>query len=282
MLHLRVQECVDMNANKTLSRLLALGAIIASLGLVPRAFAIDPAHLVQEGNANCSDYGSNKLIFEIDDSSLTYSPSEETISDGKVEVTYTIHDEVLTFHDARYVADHAPAGINVAILRGDQNKAETFMWGTNEGVPRWPPYTGSSVDLTVTSPQTSIETISLCYGLGLGETGIPPMPACLDDLLEACPDSAAEAESTFISYISEGEHHYCCCPPQDGSTPDEPYCHPDTGLEGCILGAPVEDGGCGEIEFSHLEAGDVIVSGSPTCVCSPSSTGYTCWGTGCK
>ena len=266
-----------MNANKTLSRLLTLGAVIASLGMVPRAFAIDPSHLVQEGNANCSDYGSNKLIFELDDSSLTYSPGEETISDGTVEVTYTIDTttQVLTFHDAHYLSTgNPPAGINVAILRGDQNKAETYMWGTNEGVTRWPPLTGSSVDLTVTSPQTTINTIALCYGLGLGEEEPIVMPSCDADPDEF-PGLTCQSGDEFLSSTSGGETTWCCCP--DPACTGTYCCDAETGLQGCILGAPEGEGGCGgDTEFSDFSE-DLIGAGSGTRVCKNTSSGYVCY-----
>ncbi|MGD2137431.1 MAG: hypothetical protein PVJ66_07510 [Gammaproteobacteria bacterium] len=283
-----------MNTNKISKGLVALGTVIASLLMVPRAFAIDPSHLVQEGNANCSDYGSNKLIFEIDDSSLTINGptmpgvNKETLDDGVVQVTYWIDTDstgkqVLKFSDAEYLATGLPAGINVFIARGDQNKAETYMWGTGEGVTRWPPFIGSSVELTVTPPQTSIESIALCYGLGLGEEETAIIPACdqPDDSTEPdeFPGLNCQTGDEFLSRLSEGERDYCCCPPPAGtdtSTLDS-YCVEGTGIVGCVLGSDDPEIGCGsDTEFSDFSE-DLIGAGSGTRVCKNTSSGYICY-----
>jgi hypothetical protein len=264
-----------MKANKIYRCLLSLTAIVVSLGIVPQAFAVDPAHLVQEGNANCSDYGNNKTIHGIDDSSLTYSPDSETINDGTVQVTYSIDEatQVLTFYDAQYLATGEPAGINVAIVRGDQNKAETYMWGTDEGVTRWPPFIGSSVDVVVTPPQTTIENVVFCYGLGLGEEIIPTIPSCETGEF---PGLTCQDGDEFLSSISGGESTYCCCPPAD-TTGLDTYCDPEEGLRGCVLGSGDPSTGCGsDTGFSDIDD-DVVGAGSPTRVCKNTSSGYVCY-----
>lgn len=271
-----------MNTNKFVSRLLTLAAVVASLGIVPQAFAIDPSHLVQEGSSNCNDYGSNKDISGISDLSITVNDpstpgtSTETIDDGNVQVTYWIDmvdgEQVLKFEDVQTISSGADEGMNLVILRGNLNKAETYMWGTDEGVTRWPPATGSSVDLTVTGEQTTIESITFCYGLGLGEEVVITMPSC-PSVGEKC-----NGTDDMECNIDAGEMTCCCCPDLTGTDPEN-QCDAETGLAGCILGAPVSEGGCGvEGEFHFSSFDDITIGeGSRSGICFGTGTNQVCY-----
>jgi hypothetical protein len=267
-----------MNIYKIFCRLLTLLAGVASLAMAPLAFAIDPSHLVQEGNTNCRDYGDNRTINGITVASPLFSATAESpaaAGDGDVTLKYWIEvDPVTSVQALKFkmvqditVTPPTPEGVNIVILKGDGNKAETYTWGSNEGVSQWPPPAGTSVDLTVTEPQTSIESITFCYGLGLGEEVVITLPGCGNKDLasgtagshyDTCEstDGGTTYTSDFECDIVAGELECCSCYGP---------------LEGCVLG----DTGC-QVNFSDFD-GSWVGSGSPSRYCRPIGTSYICY-----